>query len=92
MMLVSTSLLSTLSLNTTNYEYLNKAMILIYESCLQTSKPILYEEWENLGLIDAIVPPQELLKVAKKWVLDIAEARNPWARSLNHTDKTRSLS
>ncbi|KAL7601631.1 peroxisomal fatty acid beta-oxidation multifunctional protein AIM1 isoform X1 [Lactuca sativa] len=57
-----------------------------------TSKPILSEEGEKLGLIDAIVPPQELLKVAKKWALDIAEARKPWARSLHRTDKIGSLS
>ncbi|CAI9262585.1 unnamed protein product [Lactuca saligna] len=57
-----------------------------------SSKPILSEEGGKLGLVDAIVPPQELLKVAKTWALDIAEARKPWARSLHHTDKIGSPS
>ncbi|KAI3782146.1 hypothetical protein L2E82_12179 [Cichorium intybus] len=57
-----------------------------------TSKPILSEEGAKLGLIDAIVPPQELLKVTRKWALDIAEARKPWVRSLHRTDKIGSLS
>ncbi|KAI3767920.1 hypothetical protein L2E82_18349 [Cichorium intybus] len=57
-----------------------------------TSKPIISEEGAKLGLIDAIVPPQELLKVARKWALDIAEARKPWVRSLHRTDKIGSLS
>nr|KAJ0195704.1 hypothetical protein LSAT_V11C700351410 [Lactuca sativa] len=50
------------------------------------SKPRLSEEGEKLGLIDAIVPPQELLKA-----LDIAEARKLWAHSLHRTDKIGSL-
>ncbi|KAJ0772434.1 putative isomerase, 3-hydroxyacyl-CoA dehydrogenase, Enoyl-CoA hydratase [Helianthus annuus] len=57
-----------------------------------TSKPILSEEGKKLGLIDAIVPPQELLKVSRQWALDIAEKRKPWTRSLHRTDKIGSLS
>ncbi|KAI3711607.1 hypothetical protein L1987_70146 [Smallanthus sonchifolius] len=57
-----------------------------------TSKPILSEEGKKLGLIDAIVPPQDLLKVSRQWALDIAEARKPWVRSLHRTDKIGSLS
>ncbi|KAJ0724192.1 putative isomerase, 3-hydroxyacyl-CoA dehydrogenase, Enoyl-CoA hydratase [Helianthus annuus] len=57
-----------------------------------TSKPILSEEGYKLGLIDAIVPPQDLLKVSRQWALDIAEARKPWVRSLHRTDKIGSLS
>ncbi|KAJ0799775.1 putative isomerase, 3-hydroxyacyl-CoA dehydrogenase, Enoyl-CoA hydratase [Helianthus annuus] len=57
-----------------------------------TSKPILSEEGKKLGLIDAIVPPQELLKVSRQWALDIAERRKPWTRSLHRTDKIGSLS
>ncbi|KAL8234867.1 hypothetical protein R6Q59_020967 [Mikania micrantha] len=57
-----------------------------------TSKPILSEEGKKLGLIDAVVPPQDLLKVSRQWALDIAEARKPWVRSLHRTDKIGSLS
>ncbi|KAF5776273.1 putative isomerase, 3-hydroxyacyl-CoA dehydrogenase, Enoyl-CoA hydratase [Helianthus annuus] len=57
-----------------------------------TSKPILSEEGYKLGLIDAIAPPQDLLKVSRQWALDIAEARKPWVRSLHRTDKIGSLS
>ncbi|KAI7732668.1 hypothetical protein M8C21_024517 [Ambrosia artemisiifolia] len=57
-----------------------------------SSKPILSEEGKKLGLIDAIVPPQDLLKVSRQWALDIAEARKPWVRSLHRTDKIGSLS
>ena len=45
-----------------------------------------------LGLIDAIVPSAELLKVSRRWALDIAERRKPWMRSLHKTDKIGSLS
>ncbi|KAM0037083.1 putative isomerase, 3-hydroxyacyl-CoA dehydrogenase, Enoyl-CoA hydratase [Helianthus debilis subsp. tardiflorus] len=57
-----------------------------------TSKPVLSEEGKKLGLIDAIVPPQQLLKVSRQWALDIAEKRKPWTRSLHRTDKIGSLS
>ncbi|GJT75313.1 peroxisomal fatty acid beta-oxidation multifunctional protein AIM1-like protein [Tanacetum coccineum] len=57
-----------------------------------TSKPILSEEAKKLGLIDAIVPPQELLKVSRQWALDIAEKRKPWVRSLHSINKIGSLS
>lgn len=46
----------------------------------------------KLGLVDALVPPQDLLKVSRQWALDIAEARKPWVRSLHRTDKIGSLS
>lgn len=59
---------------------------------MKTCKPILSEESEKLGLIDAIVPPQDLLKVSRKWALDIAEGRKPWHRSLHLTDKICSIS
>ncbi|GKF83994.1 peroxisomal fatty acid beta-oxidation multifunctional protein AIM1-like protein, partial [Tanacetum coccineum] len=35
-----------------------------------TSKPILSEEGLKLGLVDAIVPPQDLLRVSRQWALD----------------------
>ncbi|KAJ9551295.1 hypothetical protein OSB04_015340 [Centaurea solstitialis] len=59
---------------------------------LLTSKPILSEEGKRLGLIDAIVPPQELLKASRQWALDIANERKPWVRSLHRIDKIGSLS
>ncbi|KAI9119211.1 hypothetical protein K1719_009886 [Acacia pycnantha] len=57
-----------------------------------TSKSIMSEEGKKLGLIDAIVPPEELLKVSRLWAVDIAERRKPWIRSLHRTDKLASLS
>ncbi|KAK9268446.1 hypothetical protein L1049_000196 [Liquidambar formosana] len=56
------------------------------------SKPIMSEEGLKLGLIDAIVSPEELLKVSRLWALDIAERRRPWVRPLHRTDKIGSLS
>ncbi|XP_022157550.1 peroxisomal fatty acid beta-oxidation multifunctional protein AIM1 [Momordica charantia] len=55
------------------------------------SKSITSEEGKKLGLIDAIVSPNELLKVSRKWALEIAERRRPWIRSLHRTDKIGSL-
>lgn len=49
------------------------------------------EEGLKLGLIDAVVNSQELLKVSRQWALDIAERRKPWIRSLHRTDKLCSL-
>lgn len=59
---------------------------------MQTSKPILSEEGKKLGLIDEIVPPEELIKTSRLWALDIAEMRKPWLRSLHRTDKIGSVS
>lgn len=50
------------------------------------------EEGKKLGLIDAVVPSSELLKVSRQWALDNAERRKPWMRSLHKTDKIGSLS
>ncbi|XP_050218114.1 peroxisomal fatty acid beta-oxidation multifunctional protein AIM1 [Mercurialis annua] len=57
-----------------------------------SSKPITAEEGKKLGLVDVIVPSQELLKVARQWALEIKERRKPWMRSLHRTDKLGSLS
>lgn len=57
----------------------------------QFSKTITSEEGEKLGLIDAVVSPNELMKVARKWALDIAERRKPWIRTLHRTDRIGSL-
>ncbi|KAI3938772.1 hypothetical protein MKW98_011924 [Papaver atlanticum] len=56
-----------------------------------TSKAIMSEEGKKLGLIDAVVSKEELLKVARRWALDIAERRKPWISSLQRTDKLGSL-
>ncbi|PHT79522.1 Peroxisomal fatty acid beta-oxidation multifunctional protein [Capsicum annuum] len=45
---------------------------------MMTSKPIMSEEGENLGIIDVVVLSTELLKVARQWALDIIESRKPW--------------
>lgn len=49
------------------------------------------EEGKKLGLIDAIVASEELLKVSRLWALDIAAMRKPWVRTLHRTDKIGSL-
>lgn len=58
----------------------------------QLSKPILSDEGKKLGLIDAIVSSQELLKTSRQWALEISDGRKPWLRSLQRTDKIESLS
>ncbi|XP_044471440.1 peroxisomal fatty acid beta-oxidation multifunctional protein AIM1 [Mangifera indica] len=55
------------------------------------SKSIMSEEGKKLGLIDAIVASEELLKVSRLWALDIAARRKPWIRTLHRTDKIGSL-
>ncbi|KAG6575075.1 hypothetical protein SDJN03_25714, partial [Cucurbita argyrosperma subsp. sororia] len=56
-----------------------------------TSKPVKGEEAFSLGLVDAIVPSEELISTARKWALDISERRKPWIISLHRTDKLESL-
>ncbi|KAI3992610.1 hypothetical protein MKX01_007932 [Papaver californicum] len=56
-----------------------------------TSKFIISEEGNMLGLIDAIVLKEELLTIARRWALDIAERCKPWISSLQRTDKLGSL-
>ncbi|GER45401.1 fatty acid oxidation complex subunit alpha [Striga asiatica] len=55
------------------------------------SRTITSEEGERLGLVDAVVPSEELLKVSRQWALDIAGRRKPWIRSLHRTDKVGDL-
>lgn len=57
----------------------------------QLSKPIKAEEANSLGLVDALVPQNELVSTARKWALDIYECRRPWVRSLYKTDKLEPL-
>ncbi|KAI3846727.1 hypothetical protein MKW92_002158 [Papaver armeniacum] len=56
-----------------------------------TSKFIMSEEGNKLGLIDALVSREELLTVARRWALDIDGRRKPWISSLQRTDKLGSL-
>ncbi|KFK38149.1 hypothetical protein AALP_AA3G075600 [Arabis alpina] len=56
-----------------------------------TSKPVKAEEGHSLGLIDAVVPPAELLNTARRWALDIAERKKPWVTSVSKTDKLPAL-
>ncbi|XP_049363813.1 glyoxysomal fatty acid beta-oxidation multifunctional protein MFP-a-like isoform X2 [Solanum verrucosum] len=56
-----------------------------------TSKPVKGEEAVNLGLVDAVVPSNQLLDTACKWALDILECRKPWVASLHKTDKIEPL-
>ncbi|XP_042381148.1 peroxisomal fatty acid beta-oxidation multifunctional protein MFP2-like isoform X1 [Zingiber officinale] len=55
------------------------------------SKPIGGEEAYNIGLVDAVVSTDELVKTAKCWALDIAEFRKPWIKSLHKADKLEPL-
>ncbi|XP_028551760.1 glyoxysomal fatty acid beta-oxidation multifunctional protein MFP-a-like [Dendrobium catenatum] len=56
-----------------------------------TSKPVKGKEAYALGLVDAIVPPGDLLITARHWAIEIAECRRPWIKSLYKTDKVGSL-
>lgn len=67
------------------------SLILICYTCKQTSKPIKGQEAHSLGLVDAIVPPEELINTARRWALEILERRRPWLHSLHRTDKLESL-
>ncbi|KAI8002788.1 hypothetical protein LOK49_LG08G03231 [Camellia lanceoleosa] len=55
------------------------------------SKPVKGEEALSLGLVDAIVSPDELVNTARQWALDILERKRPWVASLNRTDKIEPL-
>ncbi|XP_068653028.1 peroxisomal fatty acid beta-oxidation multifunctional protein-like [Aristolochia californica] len=55
------------------------------------SKLIMSSEGKELGLIDAVVSSEELLRFSKCWALDIAERCKPWLSSLLRTDKLGSL-
>lgn len=66
-------------------------ILVVYYTCKQTSKPIKGQEAHSLGLVDAIVPPEELINTARRWALEILERRRPWVLSLHRTDKLESL-
>ncbi|KAL8196130.1 hypothetical protein R6Q57_025130 [Mikania cordata] len=56
-----------------------------------TSKPVRGEEAHNLGLVDAIVPGDELVETARQWALDILARKKPWVSSLYRTNKIEPL-
>jgi hypothetical protein len=56
----------------------------------QLSKPIKAEEAHELGLVDAVVSPNDLLNVAHRWALDICESKRPWVRALYKSDNLGS--
>ncbi|PON88350.1 Crotonase [Trema orientale] len=56
-----------------------------------TSKPVKGEEAFSLGLVDALVPPNELVSTARQWALEILERRKPWVASLHKTNKLEPL-
>lgn len=55
------------------------------------SKPVKGEEALGLGLVDALVSPNELVSTARRWALEIVDRRRPWVSSLYKTDKVESL-
>lgn len=56
----------------------------------QTSKPVLSEQAKEAGLVDAVVPLNELVPVAKKYALEMATGKQPWRRTLSLTDRLGS--
>ncbi|KAL8162839.1 hypothetical protein V2J09_014328 [Rumex salicifolius] len=56
-----------------------------------TSKPVKGTEAHSLGLVDAVVPRNELLDTARRWALDILEKRKPCVSSLYRSDRLESL-
>ncbi|GAY35865.1 hypothetical protein CUMW_019050 [Citrus unshiu] len=56
-----------------------------------TSKPVKGEEAHSLGLVDAVVAPDQLVSIARQWALDILEHRRPWVATLYKTDKIEPL-
>ncbi|CAL4950154.1 unnamed protein product [Urochloa decumbens] len=55
------------------------------------SKPIKGGEAHELGLVDALVSPNDLVNTARQWALDLYELRKPWIKSLYKTDKLEPL-
>lgn len=55
------------------------------------SKPVKGEEAHSLGLVGAVVAPDQLVSTARQWALDILEHRRPWVATLYKTDKIEPL-
>jgi enoyl-CoA hydratase/3-hydroxyacyl-CoA dehydrogenase len=56
-----------------------------------TSQPVKDGAAKKLGLVDAVVPPDQLLSAAKALALDIAAGRAPRLRTLFRTDRLEPL-
>ncbi|XP_027916315.1 peroxisomal fatty acid beta-oxidation multifunctional protein MFP2-like [Vigna unguiculata] len=56
-----------------------------------TSKPVKGKEAFSLGLVDGLASPDDLVKAARQWALDIVGHRRPWIASLYKTDKLEPL-
>ncbi|PNY09676.1 glyoxysomal fatty acid beta-oxidation MFP-A protein, partial [Trifolium pratense] len=56
-----------------------------------TSKPVKGKDAFNLGLVDALVSPDQLVNTARRWALDILDRRRPWITSLYKADKIEPL-
>ncbi|KAK8470888.1 hypothetical protein PHAVU_003G096500 [Phaseolus vulgaris] len=56
-----------------------------------TSKPVKGKEALSLGLVDGLMSPDDLVKAARQWALDIVGHRRPWIASLYKTDKLEPL-
>ena len=55
------------------------------------SKPVKGVDAHSLGLVDAVVAPDQLVNTARQWALDILNCRRPWVRTLYKTDKLEPL-
>lgn len=73
------------------FKYINSVCVGCQPNGLQLSKPIASEEGKELGLVDEIVAPEDLLTIARRWALDIALGKRPRLSSLQRTDKLESL-
>ncbi|KAL9284961.1 hypothetical protein ACSQ67_024677 [Phaseolus vulgaris] len=58
---------------------------------IKTSKPVKGKEALSLGLVDGLMSPDDLVKAARQWALDIVGHRRPWIASLYKTDKLEPL-
>ncbi|XP_020226302.1 peroxisomal fatty acid beta-oxidation multifunctional protein MFP2 [Cajanus cajan] len=56
-----------------------------------TSRPVKGKDAFNLGLVDGLVSPDDLVNTARQWALDILGHRRPWIASLHKTDKLEPL-
>ncbi|KAL5065449.1 hypothetical protein RYX36_027186 [Vicia faba] len=56
-----------------------------------TSKSVKGKEAFNLGLVDGLVSPDELVNTARQWALDILNCQRPWIASLYKTAKIEPL-
>lgn len=54
---------------------------------MQDGKPVDVHKARSLGIVDAVVPAEQLLEAARRWVLDHPQAQQPWdARGFRFPD------